>query len=554
MALARAQLSPAIKASLMGDTAMTPAAEPAKRFVYVARKTEESTYKPSPQQQAFFDWILDGSGNLILQAVAGAGKTTTLIQGLSRMEGSVFFGAYNRKIADEIKAKASKAKVDRNGIYINTLHGCCFSDWRRLHKQVSVDDRKVQKIVDDIARTKPEITSFETFVLKMVSFAKQFLIGVKRPVDHMPTWKGIMEHFSVDAEMDDESIELALEYAVEVFKRSAATCKTVVDFDDMIFAPLYYNIKFFQNDWVLIDECQDINPARREAAKRLLKPTGRFVAVGDRCQAIYGFTGAGGDSVDRIIEEFKCAELPLTVTYRCPKSVVSYVHQWVSHIEAHPDAPEGVVRPVIAAPKPETDSAMEAPVKAQPWFLREGMKTTDAVLCRYTRPLIQTAFAMIRAGVACKVEGRDIGNGLCKLAQRWKVKSLDALETRLAQYLAREIEKAKAAKSDARADAVTDVVETLRIFIDRCRAAGKTTIKELTDDIQTMFADDVAGMLTLSTGHKAKGREWPRVYWIQTAIRQRNLKDWEMVQETNIKYVIGTRAQEELVLLQETDL
>eukprot|EP01031_Cornospumella_fuschlensis_P001608 gene1608-2010_t len=36
------------------------------------------TFKPSPAQQAFYDWVETNTGNCILNAVAGAGKTTTL--------------------------------------------------------------------------------------------------------------------------------------------------------------------------------------------------------------------------------------------------------------------------------------------------------------------------------------------------------------------------------------------------------------------------------------------------------------------------------------------
>ena len=37
------------------------------------------TFKPSPAQQAFYNWVSNDSGNAILNAVAGAGKTTTIL-------------------------------------------------------------------------------------------------------------------------------------------------------------------------------------------------------------------------------------------------------------------------------------------------------------------------------------------------------------------------------------------------------------------------------------------------------------------------------------------
>ena len=115
----------------------------------------------------------------------------------------------------------------------------------------------------------------------------------------------------------------------------------IIDYDDMVYLPLQRDLRMLQNDWVLIDEAQDTNPTRRALAKNMLKPGGRLVAVGDPHQAIFGFTGADNDSLNIIEQEFQCARMPLTVTYRCPKAVVQHARNWVSHITAHDSAPEG---------------------------------------------------------------------------------------------------------------------------------------------------------------------------------------------------------------------
>jgi ATP-dependent exoDNAse (exonuclease V) beta subunit len=56
--------------------------------------------------------------------------------------------------------------------------------------------------------------------------------------------------------------------------------------------------------------------------------------------------------------------------------------------------------------------------------------------------------------------------------------------------------------------------------------------------------------VTLSTIHKAKGREWPKVFLLG---RNRYMpskyatQDWQLDQEKNLIYVAVTRAQEELI-------
>lgn len=509
-------------------------------------------FVPSIQQKAFFDWVESGSGNLILQAVAGSGKTTTLIQSLRRMSGNIFLGAYGNTAAKDIKAKAEKADVMRRGLKIGTMHGLGYQDWIWKHKQVQVDDKKVSRLIDTVSHLGPseaDAKEAAPYIGQMVSFGKQFLMGVKAPVDNMAIWRKISEHFSADQSLPEYiEVDRALEWVVEVYRRSHDQCPDVIDFDDMLYAPLAYRLRLFPNDWVLMDEAQDANPARREYAKRTLGPKGRAVFCGDSRQAIFGFTGSGGDSLERIKEEFNCQELPLSVSYRCSRAAVAYVHQWVSHIEAHPEAVEGAVR----GPHYDASKIDETTKAIVPWFLQEQPANDEVVICRYTAPLIQTAYGMIKHGVPCKVLGRDIGKGLITIARMWKISTLAKLEERLAVYLRREIEKARKAQSEKREQEVTDKVDTLRIFIDRCRQLGKTTIDELVAEIEALFADTIEHLLTLCTGHKAKGLEWGRVFWIQSAERRQPRKAWEAEQEDNLKYVIGTRTKGELVLIPET--
>ncbi|MFK5282982.1 hypothetical protein ACI3PL_25780, partial [Lacticaseibacillus paracasei] len=69
---------------------------------------------------------------------------------------------------------------------------------------------------------------------------------------------------------------------------------------------------------------------------------------------------------------------------------------------------------------------------------KEELGKEDAILCRNTAPLITTAYALISKGIACRVEGREIGTGLLKLARRWKIATLDALIKKLDDYEARQ--------------------------------------------------------------------------------------------------------------------
>jgi DNA helicase II / ATP-dependent DNA helicase PcrA len=96
------------------------------------------------------------------------------------------------------------------------------------------------------------------------------------------------------------------------------------------------------------------------------------------------------------------------------------------------------------------------------------------------------------------------------------------------------------------AEALNDRIDTLLVLMEGC-----DTVECVVDKIARMFADD-APTLTLSTVHKAKGREWGRVYILG---RREHMpspyarQDWQRVQEDNLIYVAITRAQRELVLV-----
>lgn len=527
-----------------------------------AVEISKPSFRASLEQSTIFDWVVYGTGNAILSAVAGSGKTTTLIQAMSLMSKRIFFGAYNRTIAKEIKDRLSARGLMRQGVDVSTMHSIAVKAWKAVYPKVEIDEAKVGNLIKLAVLKNANLKKFgdqAAFVKKLVSFGKSHLMGIKHPtnrsrdIDNMVVWQKLMEHYSLDESLpltethpitkQEIPFDVAglLNFTVEIYKASIAQCKTLIDYDDMIFAPLYFNAKFYPYDWVIIDECQDINPARRELARRLLKKDGRFVGCGDERQSIYAFTGAGSNSIPLLMKEFNAAHYTLSTTYRCAKAIVAYVQQWVPHIKAVDTAAEGLVRNI------------NEDTKEKPWFIADAIGANDAVLCRYTAPLVKNAFELLRKGIPCKVEGRDIGKNLINVINRWStVKTLGGLETKLKKYLETETLKAEEAESDSRKQAAQDMFDTIMIFVDKTRANGQNTIDALVAEIESLFDDEVTGITTFSTGHKSKGREWKKVYWLETSIRsRRELKEWELIQEENINYVMGTRAMNELVVVAE---
>lgn len=495
------------------------------------------TFTASPAQQNYFDWIVNDSGNAVIEAVAGAGKTTTIVKGLQFMGGKVFVGAYNSKMGAELKSRTA----DFPNVFASTFHGAGNKALRYAYNgkfALHTDGKKVANIVEHFCLQRNDLITIAGAVPGIVSMAKQRGIGAlvaAGDANDNAVWQTMIDHFGLDDNLPDNArMDQVIAFSRAVLKSSNAKLD-VIDFDDMIYLPLLNRLRLFKHEFVLIDEAQDTNPTRRALAASMLAPDGRLVAVGDPHQAIFGFTGADNDSLELIATQFAAKRLPLTVSYRCPKAVVAHARQWVSHIEAHESAPEGSV---------EQLSYKDLAKVVQPG---------EAILCRFNKYLVSTCFMLIREGIAAKIEGRQIGAGLMALAERWKsVKTLTTLEDRLEDYRFKEVAKAVAKKQDTRIDTVNDQVDTLKVLIGRARDLGGSTVNDLKGVIDSIFGDNVTGddIVTLCSAHRSKGLEWDTVYILDRAalMPSRNVtQDWAREQEINLIYVAVTRAKKRLI-------
>ena len=516
----------------------------------------------STQQSAVVDWVRNGKGSAFVEAVAGSGKTTTLIQLLAATRGSVAFAVYNKPVAEEIKAKIAKyiekglipADLARR-LRVGTFHSFGFGAIIRVYPKVVVSDSRKKLASENKEIAVENFLSFKfmadddewvqsmfPFVHKLVGFAKQRARGVYGATSDRSKWYEIVDHFDLAHEIrSPELIEFGVEMAIAALDEHVRLAPTLVDFDDMVYIPVVTGMKMWENDWFLGDEAQDTNPARRALARKMLRRDGRSVWVGDRHQAIYGFTGADSDAIDQIVTQFNCCSLPLTVTYRCPKSVVAEAQTVVSHIEAAPSAPEGEVI------RTSYETFMSKYV--------DSSKPTDGILCRNTAPLVATAFSLIKRGVPCFVEGRDIGKSLLTLANRFSARSVDKLREKLEGYAERETQKLIAKGKETQAASLQDRVDTLLVVLSECKRPT-----ELPQKVYNLFADTVSEtgvktvrkMVTLATVHRSKGREWPRVFVLGRDVYMPSRwarQAWQLEQESNLIYVAYTRTMETLVLI-----
>ena len=458
---------------------------------------------PSKYQQDIYDFVSSGRGHGIVEAVAGSGKTTTIIKALDLLPSTskVMFLAFNKHIADELATRIPM------GFEARTLHSLGYSIIRKSHK-VRVANGMIYKIIKERVPSKL-VRSHNQPIQKIISLAKSLLI---EPVNE------------IDDIVDRYGIELPKgwcpEYVNDVWQAMLAIGNNI-NFDDMVWLPVSESMEFPKYDYVFVDEAQDLAPVQLEFVSRLLHSDSRLLAVGDSHQAIYGFRGAGLDSMDQIRKRFDATELPLSICYRCSKSVVEHAKKLVPHIEAYSESPEGLVS------------------KTSLSIFREALGDGDYVLCRITKDLVKECMHQIRLGKKAMVKGRDVGDTLVALVKNLGGTDIGDFLLSLAEWTDTQL---AVTKSEDKRVVIEDKNETLWILAEGC-----VSTQLLIDRINKIFSDTIEGIV-FSTIHKSKGLEADNIFVLREDLlpHPRCALDWQKEQETNLEYVAITRAKESL--------
>lgn len=484
----------------------------------------------SPQQEAIFDWFANGTGNLVVRARAGTGKTTTILEGIGRAhEEKILLCAFNKRIAEELTSKLRNPAGEAK-----TLHSVGFAACRRYWTAIRPDEGRGERIAREVVGAQAP-DAMVRLVVQLASRAKG-MCPFPAPGDLAEI--AIAHGLEPDEEWEDEGwdVERLEEEALACMERATQKDGTV-DFDDMVYLPVANRWKAGKWGLVVVDEAQDMNASQILLARSACADGGRIVVVGDDRQSIYGFRGADSGSIDRLKAELAAVELKLTTTYRCPKSVVALAAALVPDYRAAPTAPEGIVRSVH-----ESRLSLEA-------------EPGDFILSRTNAPLAGVCLKLLREGKRAKVQGREIGKGLVALVKKWKAKSMPDFLERLGRWEEREAKRLHATgnkSAEARVDFIRDQADTLRALSE-----GLSGLKELQARIEALFADmsgPDSSVVVCSSVHRAKGLEAPRVFLLDKTFR-RTAKPGRPPpgrEEQNIEYVAITRAQAELVWVHET--
>ncbi len=478
-------------------------------------------FTPSKYQEAIFDFVKLEQANAVVEAVAGSGKTTTLVKALefTPRNQKVAFVAFNKHIATELQKRAP------DHVHVSTLHSLGFSNIRKMMGKVQVDDHKLWNIFNQLTDGLPDMTRERlqenaSAMIRLVNLLKGTLRQtIEFDLDYL------CDRYGIEVNGDKDTV---YEFVEKLFYKSVEDYHTI-DFEDMIYACAHKDIPCERFDILFVDESQDLNAAQIKMAQ---ESGARIICCGDSRQAIYGFRGSDTEAIANLTSSLKASTLPLSICYRCPKSVVTLAKTIVPQIEWREDAPDGVIKNIS---EPEMYKMLGA---------------GDLILCRTNAPLVRPCFELIRRGVKATIRGRDIGKGLTELLDKHSKKAfasdLRSILYALSDYVEKECSKLIAVNKGTRAQTLQDQMETLIALADGCNSVSDVRVR-----IQKIFTDEQASV-TFSSIHRSKGDESNRVFIMRPDLLPHPLakQPWEQAQESNLRYVAITRSKDQLYFVQ----
>jgi DNA helicase-2/ATP-dependent DNA helicase PcrA len=456
-----------------------------------------------------------------LEACAGTGKSFTLQQTALALKGTGIATSFSKSTTDELAKRMPQGKFIAKSMHAIGL--AAIRDSGKFTNPVVPD--KVRTLVTELVKADEEPDySLISPISQLVSLAKTYGITPTESAllpDELASWQWLADAYDIDP-----FNPFVLDLAREALARSTkiALEDGQVDFDDLLYISLLYPHRFPRYPTIIVDEAQDLNTLQHLMVARILRPSGRVIAAGDRSQAIFGFRGALHDSYDQLINRFSMQRLPLTVSFRCPRAVVREAKRFVPEIESAPLAPEGAVL------KHNSLSIYDVP---------------HTVICRNNAPLVNLALKLLVAGRSAEVAGREIGQGLISLTKHITKKNLkrDEFISRLLQWAEREKERRPRARGN-----INDKAAALRAL-----AEAHSDLDGVQQHLLKLYPNPKdknyrPAEVRLSTIHKAKGLEFPEVLFLDPQLLPSKYaeQDWELTQENNLAYVGITRAQQVL--------
>ncbi|MET7944142.1 UvrD-helicase domain-containing protein [Streptomyces sp. NPDC005302] len=424
--------------------------------------------KPTDEQQAAADAFHSGD-HLALQAGAGTGKTTTLAQLAHATKRRGRYLAYNRAIAQDASARFPPT------VSCKTAHALAFAAvGRRYTRRLNSPRRPASQTGQTLGITQSIRIGERDLSQKTLSNAAlrtvtRFCHTADATITphHVPRLRGL-EDVILHAQLADYIVPFARKAWADLQHPDNGAVRFEHDHYLKIWALTQPKI---DADFLFLDEAQDTNPvvediflAQRDHAQ--------LVMVGDSAQAIYDWRGAKD-----VMTAFDGTQLALSQSFRFGPSLAEEANRWLT----------------LAAAPIRLTGTPDVPTEIGPVI------SPDAVLCRTNVGAMAQVMTLMHTGFRVALAGG--GDSLRALA----LAANDLKEGRRTHHPELVLFPHWAALQDyASHDAAGRDLQPLVNLVDsHGTEAILAAVAQLVPEPQAQ--------ITVSTAHKAKGREWPCV-------------------------------------------
>lgn len=430
---------------------------------------------PTAEQQKIIEAAQTG-GNLVIEAGAGTGKTTTLklvAQALAPKRG--LYIAYNKAI--QVEAAASFPE----NVTCKTAHSLAY----RSHGAPNARRLNGQRIN---ARVAAQILSIQPFVTDLVVRGdsdklevtpRQIAVSVREAIgrfcnsaDREPSYF----HIPTPDVLTDEGKRA---YRNHVLPYVKAAWEDINRKGGRLTQPYFSHDCYLKMwtltdpqmgyDFVLFDEAQDANPC---IAYVVQIQKAQQIMVGDRAQAIYGWRGA----VDAM-QNFKADHhLYLTQSFRFGNAVAEQANRWLN---------------LVGTPLRLTGFEKIASTV-------DSLEQPNAILCRTNAGCIEAAMNMQANGVKVAIQGGTKQIESFAKAANDLMQGLGCDHPELGIYKTwNEVQKAVQDGEASDLGAMVRIIDNYGVVavLEVCRNSSKVEDADV----------------VVSTAHKAKGLEWDGV-------------------------------------------
>ncbi len=428
-----------------------------------------ASLRPTPEQEAAVAAFNAGQ-HVVLQAGAGSGKTATLrmLAASTRRRGRYL--AFNKSIALDARRKFPHT------VKCSTAHALAYAAVGKRYQQrldaPRMSSAKLAQVLGmrfkDVRIGEKKLTAAglcytaQETVLRYCQSADTVLGSA-----HVPWLKGVGEQH-----LHQQVVDLVLPYAQRMWTDLQNPDRGRVKFKPDHYLKMWAltNPKIHA-DFLLLDEAQDTNPAVEQVVNAQ-RSHAQLVMVGDSAQAIYGWRGARD-----IMTGAEGTHLSLSHSFRFGEAIATEANRWLTLA----DAP---LRLTGSAALAGSLGAVEDPT---------------AILCRTNGGAMAEILKLLGDGRQVALVGSGTAlEALAKAARDLKQGRRTTHPELLLFSTWGEVQEYAEYDPDGR---------DLLPLVDVIDEHGVDVVL----DTLSQLSNEAAAEVTVSTVHKAKGREWPSV-------------------------------------------